>query len=173
MKDAGDDAILAAAAVARAACRAAGALLILNDRPDLVAAAGADGAHVGQDDMPPAQARRLLGDDVLLGLSTHTPAQVDAAVGVDYIGVGPLHLTPTKPGRPAVGPALVHHAVAHARAPFFAIGGIDAITIGAALAAGARRVAVVRAIAEAPDPEAAARALRAVLDAEVSLGRAV
>jgi thiamine-phosphate pyrophosphorylase len=173
MKDAGDDTILAAADVAREACRAAGALLILNDRPDLVAAVGADGAHVGQDDMAPAHARQLLGDAALLGLSTHTPAQVDAAAGPDYLGVGPLHLTPTKPGRPAVGPALVRHAAAQARVPFFAIGGIDATTIGAALAAGASRVAVVRAIAQAPDPEAAARALRAALDAEVPLGRVV
>jgi thiamine-phosphate pyrophosphorylase len=166
MKDAGDDAILAAAAVAREACAVAGALLILNDRPDLVAAAGADGAHVGQDDVPVAQARALAGPDALLGLSTHSPAQVDAAEGVDYIGVGPVHSTPTKPGRPAVGLDLVAYAAAHARVPWFAIGGVAPGTIGPALAAGARRVAVVRAIAEAADPEAAARALRGALETE-------
>lgn len=166
MKDASDDAILSAAAVARAACTAAGALLILNDRPDLVTAAGADGAHVGQDDAPVAQARALAGPDALLGLSTHTPAQVDAAQGMDYIGVGPVHSTPTKPGRPAVGLDLVAYAAAHARVPWFAIGGVDPATIGPARAAGARRVAVVRAIAHAADPEAAARALRGALEAD-------
>jgi thiamine-phosphate pyrophosphorylase len=166
MKDARDDAILAAAETARAACDAAGALLILNDRPDLVAAAGADGAHVGQDDVAVAEARALVGDEALLGLSTHSPAQVDAAAGVDYIGVGPVHSTPTKPGRPAVGLDLVAYAAAHASVPWFAIGGVAPDTIGPALAAGARRVAVVRAIAEAADPEAAARALRSTLEAE-------
>jgi thiamine-phosphate pyrophosphorylase len=166
MKDARDDAILAAAETARAACDAAGALLILNDRPDLVAAAGADGAHVGQDDVAVAEARALVGDEALLGLSTHSPAQVDAAAGVDYIGVGPVHNTPTKPGRPAVGLDLVAYAAAHASVPWFAIGGVAPDTIGPALAAGARRVAVVRAIAEAADPEAAARALRSTLEAE-------
>src|SRR3954471_8025241 len=104
-KDAPDADILAAAAVAREWCEVAGALFILNDRPDLVAAAGADGVHVGQDDVAVAEARRIAGPDALVGLSTHTPQQVDAAhaAGVDYIGVGPVHVTPTKPGRPAVG----------------------------------------------------------------------
>src|SRR4051812_10203921 len=140
MKDAGDAAILAAAEIAREACAQAGALFVLNDRPDLAAAAGADGAHVGQDDMSLDRARELLGDPgLLLGRSTHTPAQVDAAGGADYVGVGPLNATPTKPGRPAVGPELVRHAAAHATVPFFAIGGIDAATLGGALEAGARR----------------------------------
>jgi thiamine-phosphate pyrophosphorylase len=165
MKAADDDAILAAAAIARAACTAAGALFILNDRPDLAAAVDADGVHVGQDDLPVARARVLAGPLRLVGQSTHTPAQVDAGVAADYIGVGPVHATPTKPGRPAVGLDLVAHAAAHARLPWFAIGGVAPDTLGAALAAGARRVAVVRAIAEAADPEAAARALRDALDA--------
>ena len=164
MKDAGDDELLAAAAVARAACAAAGALFVLNDRPDLVAAAGADGAHVGQDDLSIARARELAGADRLIGQSTHSPAQVDAAAGADYLGVGPVHATPTKPGRPAVGTDLVAYAAAHATVPFFAIGGLDATTVGAALDAGATRVAIVRAIAEADDPEAAARGLRATLE---------
>src|SRR4051794_13568763 len=90
MKDAGDAAILAAAAVARDACTAAGALFVLNDRPDLVAAAGADGVHVGRDDVPVAQARALAGPQALVGVSTHTPAQVDGAGAADYIGVGPV-----------------------------------------------------------------------------------
>jgi thiamine-phosphate pyrophosphorylase len=177
MKGAADDAVLAAAEVAREACAAAGALFILNDRPDLAAAAGADGAHVGQDDLPPARARELAGDDRLIGQSTHSPAQVDAAAGADYIGVGPVHATPTKPGRPAVGTDLVAYAAAHATMPFFAIGGLDETTVGAAVAAGATRVAIVRAIAEAADPEAAARRLRAAAQAtplpEDSRGAAV
>jgi thiamine-phosphate pyrophosphorylase len=171
-KTASDDELLAAAAMARRCCEATGALLIVNDRPDLAAAAGADGCHVGQDDLAVAQARALVGPDAIVGLSTHTPAQIDAATGVDYIGVGPVHATPTKPGRPGVGSELVAHAVGHASVPFFAIGGIDPQTIGAVVAAGATRVAVVRAIADAADPEAAAAALRATLPAEVAHGRA-
>jgi thiamine-phosphate pyrophosphorylase len=128
---------------------------------------------------------------VVVGLSTHTPAEVTRAGGlsgaptafpppapaaapsdpdgdgppaVDYIGVGPVYATPTKPGRPATGLELVRHAAAHAARPWFAIGGIDATNAAAVLAAGARRVAVVRAIADAADPEGAARALRALLD---------
>jgi thiamine-phosphate pyrophosphorylase len=167
MKDAGDDAILAAAAVARAACAEAGALFVLNDRPDLAEAAGADGVHVGQDDMPVARARELAGPDRLVGRSTHSPAQVDDGAEADYIGVGPVHATPTKLWRPAVGLELVRYAAAHARVPFFAIGGLDPSNVTAALAAGATRIAVVRAIADAPDPEAAARTLRDALDAHV------
>ncbi|UTI64785.1 thiamine phosphate synthase [Paraconexibacter antarcticus] len=164
---AGDDELLREAAVVRAACAEAGALFVLNDRPDLVAAAGADGVHVGQDDIAVAAARALVGPDRLVGLSTHSPAQIDAAHvaagGVDYIGVGPVHATPTKPGRDAVGLELVRHAAARATLPFFAIGGIDAGNAAAVRAAGAARIAVVRAITEAEDPAAAARALRAAV----------
>ncbi len=164
MKEAVDDAILAAAEVARAACEQAGALFILNDRPDLAAACDADGVHVGQDDAPVFRARLTVGPERLVGRSTHAPAEIDASGDADYVGVGPLHLTPTKPGRPAVGLELVEYAAAHAAPPFFAIGGIDATTIDAALEAGARRVAVVRAIAEADDPQSATRTLRAALE---------
>ena len=167
-----DAELLAAAATARALCDAAGALLILNDRPDLVAAAGADGCHVGQQDMDVARARALAGADALVGRSTHSPRDIAAAGDADYIGVGPVHATPTKPGRPAVGLELVRHAAAHASVPFFAIGGIDADNAGAVLAAGARRIAVVRAIAGAADPCAAAAQLRAQLDRELAHGRA-
>ena len=160
MKAADDVAVLAAARTARELCDAHGALFIINDRPDLVAATGADGAHVGQDDLPVAQARALAGPGAILGLSTHSPQQIADAQNADYIGVGPLNATPTKPGRPAVGLQLVEHAAAHATVPFFAIGGIDTTNISAVLDAGATRVAVVRAIAEAPDPEAAARELK-------------
>ena len=170
-KRAGDGELLAAAATARRRCDEAGALLILNDRPDLVAGAGADGCHVGQDDMDVAAARALAGPDALVGRSTHTPVDIAAAGGADYIGVGPVYATPTKPGRPAVGLALVRHAAEHAPVPFFAIGGIDAANAAAVVAAGARRIAVVRAIAEAADPRAAAAALRAALDGELIHGR--
>ena len=164
-KHAGDDALLAAAQRYRRACDAAGALLIVNDRPDLAAAARADGVHVGQDDISVARARAQLGPDALIGLSAHSPGQIDAAAtaGVDYIGIGPVYATPTKPGRPAVGLELVRYASVHATVPFFAIGGIDGALVGAVVGAGASRVAVVRAITEAPDPEAAARELRAGL----------
>ncbi len=171
-KTATDDELLAAAATARSLCDEAGALLILNDRPDLVAAAGADGCHVGQDDMGVAAARALAGPQALVGRSTHAPADIAAAGDADYIGVGPVHTTPTKPGRPAVGLELVRHAAAHATVPFFAIGGIDATNIDSVLAAGATRIAVVRAIADAADPRAAAAELRAALDRELAHGRA-
>jgi thiamine-phosphate pyrophosphorylase len=162
-KAASDRELLAAAATARRLCDAAGALLILNDRPDLVAAAGADGCHVGQDDMAVAQARALAGPGAIVGRSTHSPADIAAAGDADYIGVGPVHATPTKPGRRAVGLELVRHAAVHAPVPLFAIGGIDAGNVAAVRAAGAARIAVVRAIADADDPRAAAAALRAAL----------
>jgi thiamine-phosphate pyrophosphorylase len=169
-KDATDDELLAAAATARSLCEAAGALFLLNDRPDLAAASGADGVHVGQDDMPVDRARKLVGDDVLVGLSTHSMQQAQAGCrsGANYIAVGPVHATPTKPGRPAAGLAYVEHAARIEPAtPWFAIGGIDATTLPAVVAAGARRIVVVRAITEAADPEAAARALRDGLEAGV------
>jgi thiamine-phosphate pyrophosphorylase len=165
-KDATDDELLAAAAGARALCDEAGALLVLNDRPDLAVAAGADGVHVGQHDTPVPAARAAVGPERLVGLSTHGAAQADAAaeLDVDYIAVGPVHATPTKPGRPAIGLEPVRHAARTVAVPWFAIGGIDRSTVRAVAEAGAGRVVVVRAIAEAPDPEAAARALRAILE---------
>jgi thiamine-phosphate pyrophosphorylase len=165
IKNGDDERVLAAAQRYGRACRDAGALLIVNDRPDLAIAAGADGVHVGQDDVSVARAREVLGDERIVGLSTHSPAQVDAAAtaGVDYIGVGPVHATPTKPGRPAVGLGLVSYAARNSTLPFFAIGGIDTANIAAVRDAGGRRVAVVRALTEADDPERAARTMRAVL----------
>jgi thiamine-phosphate pyrophosphorylase len=170
IKDAPDHAVLAAARRFRAACARHGALFVLNDRADLAVAAGADGVHVGQDDMPVAAARQVVGSGRLLGLSTHSPAQVEAAVGVDYIGVGPVYETPTKPGRPPVGLELVRYAAAHARVPFFAIGGIALENLAGVREAGAQRIAVVRALTDAPDPEATARALRAGLSAGAPVG---
>jgi thiamine-phosphate pyrophosphorylase len=174
IKDGDDDRIVGVAHRYARLCEASGALLILNDRPDLVTAAGADGVHVGQDDMAVGRARELVGADRLVGLSTHSPEQIDAVVGtgIDYIGVGPVYATPTKPGRPAVGVDLVGYAVGHATVPFFAIGGIDAANLGEVAAAGARRVAVVRALTQAADPEAVARALRAGVESEVGVGAA-
>lgn len=164
-KEARDEAVLAAAREARALCDEAGVLFILNDRPDLIEAAGADGVHVGQDDMPVARARAIVGAQRIVGRSTHEPAHLAAAAGADYVAVGPVHETPTKPGRPAAGPAYVRHAAVHdPGVPWFAIGGIDEHTVGEVVAAGARRIVVVRAITEAPDPERAARTLRAALD---------
>jgi thiamine monophosphate synthase len=234
-----DEELLTVARSARELCARHGALLIVNDRPEVARASGADGVHVGQDDMPVARVRGLVGPDMLIGLSTHAPAEIDAAVaGVpvtpddpgligasssdersgsarsvrsrsarsmpsmrsgsarsmrsmrsrsarsmrsgsarsvrsmrsgssvpDYIGVGPVHATPTKPGRPAVGLELVRYAAAHTRVPFYAIGGLDAHNLGEVLAAGASRVCVLRAIAEDADPERAARELRELLDA--------
>jgi thiamine-phosphate pyrophosphorylase len=174
-KAAGDEELRSAAATFRACCDEAGALFVVNDRPDLAVAARADGVHVGQDDMDPARAREIVGDELIVGRSTHSAAQIDAAAGVDYIAVGPVHATPTKPGRPAAGLDPVRHAAVHARVPWFAIGGLDPDNVGAVIAAGARRIVVVRAITEAADPEAAARALRRALDAaweEVGVGPA-
>jgi thiamine-phosphate pyrophosphorylase len=166
-----DAEIVAAARAFRAAADTAGALFVLNDRPDLVAACGADGVHVGQDDADPRSARAIVGEDRIVGRSTHAPGQLaaaDADPDVDYVAVGPVHATPTKPGRPAAGIAYVEHAArVRPATPWFAIGGIDAATLPAVVAAGARRIVVVRAITEATDPEAAARALRDGLEAGV------
>jgi thiamine-phosphate pyrophosphorylase len=162
-KDAPDQRILDASTRFAKRSRSRGALFILNDRPDLVVAAGADGVHIGQDDVPVEQARELVGPDRLVGLSTHTPEQIDVARGVDYIGVGPVHETPTKPGRSAVGLELVRYAVQRASVPFFAIGGITRTNIAEVRDAGASRVAVVRALTEAEDPEQAARELSGAL----------
>jgi thiamine-phosphate pyrophosphorylase len=166
IKDGSDDAILAAARRFRAACNAHDALFILNDRPDLVHAADADGVHVGQADTAVAQARELVGADRLVGLSTHSRAQIDAAAAtdVDYIGVGPVHETPTKPGRPAVGLELVRYAASTAAVPFFAIGGISTANASVVAASGAERIAVVRALTEAGEPDRVAGELRRMVD---------
>lgn len=152
---------LAALEVLAAACQRYGALLAVNDRADVALAAGAQVLHLGQDDLPVSWARRVLGAGVAIGRSTHDAGQAAEAarqVGVDYFCVGPCWPTPTKPGRPAVGLDLVRHTAAAAPArPWFAIGGIHSLDrLEQVLAAGARRVVVVRAITEAADPHAAA-----------------
>src|SRR5215211_2687489 len=159
----GDDKVVAAAREFRAAADSAGALFVLNDRPDLVATCGADGVHVGQDDAGVEEARAAVGPGRIVGRSTHAPEQgaaADADPEVDYMAVGPVHATPTKPGRPAAGLEYVAWAAANVTTPWFAIGGIDAATLPAVVARGATRIVVVRSIGDAADPEAAARALR-------------
>ena len=158
-----DDALVAVAREFRAAANGAGALFILNDRPDLVAACAADGVHIGQEDGSAADARAAVGPDRIIGRSTHSPEQGAAAEAdpdVDYLAVGPVHMTPTKPGRPAAGLAYVEWAAANVTKPWFAIGGLDEANVGAASARGATRIVVVRAITDAADPAGAARALR-------------
>jgi thiamine-phosphate pyrophosphorylase len=154
---------LAALEVLADACRRHGALLAVNDRADVALAAGADVLHLGQDDLPVAVARDILGEDVLIGRSTHDLEQARAGAvepGVDYFCTGPCWPTPTKPGRPAPGLDLVRATAADAPArPWFAIGGIDHARLGEVVAAGATRAVVVRAVTDADDPEAAARAL--------------
>lgn len=165
-KDAEAGDVLRAGAELKRACDAAGIPFVVNDRPD-VAALLATGVHVGQNDVPVAAARRFVGH-APVGLSTHAQSEIDDVVAAadrpDYIAVGPLFATPTKPGRPAVGLELARYAAAHAPVPWFAIGGIDEATLPAVLEAGARRVVVVRAVTEAADPIAAAARLRALLD---------
>lgn len=141
------------------------ALFIVNDRPDVALATDADGVHVGQGDLPPGLARKILGEDSIIGLSCHSSADHEAAPPeADYLTAGPVFATPTKPGRKAVGVELVRLAARHViDRPWFAIGGIDASNIAEVVDAGATRVAVVRAVTEAEDPGTAARELIAVL----------
>jgi thiamine-phosphate pyrophosphorylase len=170
-----DDELVAAAGRFRAVADEHDALFILNDRPDLVEACGADGVHVGQEDASPAEARATMRSGALLGLSTHSREQIAAAHalgdgGPDYISVGPVWETPTKPGRPAAGLELVETAAGIARLPWFAIGGIDPDNVGEVIAAGARRIVVVRAIRDADDPAAVARTLREAIEAGPEVG---
>jgi len=165
-KELDDRDILEAAARFRCLCAEHGALFWLNDRPDLAVEAGADGVHLGQDDDPPGAVRERVGDALLIGLSTHSPEQFDAALAseADQLSVGPVWETPTKEGRPATGLGYVRYAAEHGgERPWFAIGGIDEANVGEVAAAGASRIVVLRAIRDAADPEAAALALRGAL----------
>ena len=151
-----------------ATCRDLGVPFVLNDRPDLALECGADGVHVGQDDAPAALCRRILGPGPVVGLSTHAPAQLEAAAAepVDYVSVGPVVATPTKPGRRGVGLGYVTAAAGSGR-PFFVTGGATPSSVAGIVAAGGTRVVVVRWLTEAADPEVAARALRAALDTAI------
>ncbi|MEM9161701.1 MAG: thiamine phosphate synthase [Cyanobacteria bacterium P01_F01_bin.4] len=130
------------------------ALFIINDRVDLALAVGADGVHLGQQDLPIQVARDLLGPDCIVGRSTTNPDEMARALaeGADYIGVGPVNETPTKPGKAAAGLAYVSYAAGHATVPWFAIGGINLENVSPVVAAGASRIAVVRAIMQTDDP---------------------
>jgi thiamine-phosphate pyrophosphorylase len=149
-----------AGATFRRLCDTYSALFIVNDDPALARSCRADGVHLGQDDMPVAEAREALGHDALIGLSTHSREQIEGARGADYISVGPVWETPTKEGRPAVGLELIRYAAQQAPLPFYAIGGIDTSNARQVVEAGARRLCVVRAIRDADDPASAAAELR-------------
>ena len=162
-KELSDEALLAAAEPFRAACDAHGALFVLNDRPDVVEACGADGVHIGRSDMPVAQARSLVGTNRLLGVSVSTLDELNDVGGADYVGVTAF-ATPTKEDAVAGGLDLLRAAAATLAVPWFAIGGIDLSNVAEVVGSGAPGIAVVRAIRNAEDPEAAARMLRAALD---------
>jgi len=166
-KNLGREEIERSARTFRRLCDTYSALFIVNDDPWLARTCDADGVHVGQDDASAAEAREVLGPESIVGLSTHSEEQIAASAArpVDYISVGPIWETPTKEGRPGVGLGLVEHAAGDAPHPFFAIGGIDPGNAAEVVAAGARRLGVVRAIRDADDPAAAAEALRGALAA--------
>jgi len=138
-----------------------GALFIVNDRPAVAYAVDADGVHLGQNDLPPRVARAILGEDAIIGLSTHSPEQWDAAASeADYLCIGPVWETPTKRGRPAAGLDAVRHAAKSGETrPWFAIGGISEENLPEVLDAGATRIVVVRAVTTAADPAASVRTL--------------
>ena len=162
-KELDDEALIAAAEPFRAACTKHGALFVLNDRPDLVEACGADGVHVGRSDSPVEEARASIGTDRLIGLSASTIEELEDVSGADYVGVTAF-ATPTKDDAVAGGLELVRVAAATISIPWFAIGGIDLANVAEVAVAGAPGIAVVRAIRDASDPEAAARELRQGLD---------
>lgn len=162
--------LVARARVAAEVCRALGVPFVLNDRPDLALEAGADGVHVGQDDAPVSLARRILGPDAIVGLSTHAPEDLEAAMSEDvsYLSAGPVEETPTKPGRPGTGAGYVSLASARANAPVFVTGGMTPEKIPALAGVGVRHFVVVRYLTQAPDARRAARALRDAIDRALS-----
>jgi thiamine-phosphate pyrophosphorylase len=164
-KEAHDASLLAAAEPFRAACEEHGALFVLNDRPDIAAACGADGVHVGRNDTPVDEARAIVGPDRLIGLSASTPDELDDVAGADYVGVTAF-TTPTKEDAVAGGLDLLRTAARTLAVPWFAIGGIKLSNVAEVAAVGTPAVAVVRAVRDATDPEAAARTLRSALERE-------
>jgi thiamine-phosphate pyrophosphorylase len=165
--------LLARAALAATVCRDHGVPFVLNDRPDLALEVGADGVHLGQDDAPVALARRILGPDAIVGLSTHGPADLEGAADqdVDYISAGPVEETPTKPGRPGTGLGYVTLASARSSVPVFVTGGVTPEGIPRLTRGGARRFVVVRYLTQAPDARRAALAVRAAIDRALSTER--
>ena len=146
-------------------CAEYGATFIVNDRVDIAYVLEADGVHLGQDDMDVASAREILGHNAIVGVSTHAPEQAQKAVadGADYIGMGPVFTTPTKPGRQSVGLEYVKWVSENIQIPAFAIGGIDLDNVQDVVDCGAKKIAVVRAIINAENPEKAAREFLKVL----------
>jgi thiamine-phosphate pyrophosphorylase len=146
--------------------RGAGALLIVNDFVDIALAVGADGVHLGPDDLSVESARRIGGDELIIGASAShpEPARQAVAAGADYIGCGPAFATPLKPQKEVIGPAGVASVMKAVDVPVFGIGGIDETNVIQLVANGVRRVCVIRSVGGAADPEAAARRLRAMLD---------
>lgn len=166
-------ALVERAGAAAAVCKARSVPFIVNDRPDVALAAGADGVHVGQDDVAPWACRRVLGSRAIVGLSTHAPPELLASIPepVDYVSAGPVEPTPTKPGRPGTGVDYAGWATATAaplHRPVFVTGGVRPDAVATLVAAGARHFVVVRHLTDAPDPYAAARALRHVIDTELA-----
>ncbi|ANV86248.1 thiamine phosphate synthase [Picosynechococcus sp. PCC 7117] len=147
------------------------ALFLVNDRVDLALAVDADGVHLGQTDLPIATARQLLGPDKIIGRSTTNPTELEKALseGADYVGIGPVYETPTKPGKAAAGHSYVSHARENCPVPWFAIGSIDTENLGEVLAAGAERVAVVRALMQSEDPTLTAQFFAAQLHRQQTL----
>jgi thiamine-phosphate pyrophosphorylase len=167
--------LLERARIVAGVCREHAVPFVLNDRPDLALEVGADGVHVGQDDAPASLARRILGEDAIVGLSTHSPDDLDAAKDepVTYISAGPVEETPTKPGRPGTGTGYVARAAARSRVPVFVTGGVTPERVPGLAALGVRHFVVVRYLTEAEDPERAARVLRGAIDANVPAESAV
>jgi thiamine-phosphate pyrophosphorylase len=169
MKDAEAAEVIEVADQFQGVCEVASVPFVINDRPDIALALAADGVHLGQDDLAPIVAREILGPDVMIGRSTHSTDDVTRALEehehglADYIAVGPVHQTPTKAGRPAVGLELVAHAAEHVPLPWFAIGGINISTLSNVVKAGGQRIVVVRAIVESEDPVRAASELKGEL----------
>lgn len=161
-----DRPLLRRAEVAREVCHERGVPFILNDRPDLAVACGADGVHVGQDDPPPEVARRIVGPEAIIGRSTHCSDDLERAGDepVDYLSAGPVNPTPTKPGRPGTGLGYLTEASKRATVPWFVTGGVSPETVPAMVRAGATRFVVVRYLTEAADPEANARAVASSID---------
>jgi thiamine-phosphate pyrophosphorylase len=158
--------LIARARAALRICRDHDALFVVNDRPDIALEVGADGVHVGQDDVPPALARRIVSTEAIVGLSTHAPTELVTSIAepVDYVSAGPIEPTPTKPGRPGTGPGYIEEAARRAGRPVFVTGGVRPETVPAFVGAGARRFVVVRYLTEAADPEQAARTLSSAID---------
>ncbi|MGC9220156.1 MAG: thiamine phosphate synthase [Solirubrobacteraceae bacterium] len=163
-----EDRLLAAAARLLPICRSHNALLMLNNRPELVRAAEADGVHIDRPGIDIQAARAMIGPDRLLGVSATTPQQVDAAqrLPIDYFSVGLVHRSATRPNLPVAGHAIITYAASHSQLPFFAVGGVKPHNTSAIAAAGGRRIAVSQAITEATDPERQATLLRGSICSE-------